>query len=90
MTAHHSQPRLIDGFDIDSNLISRACKNLEVEAVQHTLPHMPARMALCLGTLGPPVTAHGEGGFPHNVSFTVLDFVLLDSGPINHYGVILW
>ena len=90
MTARHYQPRLIEGIDIDAELISRARKNLEVEAVQHTLPHMPASMPLCLGTLGPPMTAQGEEGFPHNVSFTVLDFVLHDSGPINHYDVILW
>ncbi len=44
MTAHHWQPGLIEGIDIDADLISRARKNLEVEAVQHTLPHMPACM----------------------------------------------
>ncbi len=36
VTARHYQPRLIEGIDIDANLISRARKNLEVEAVQHT------------------------------------------------------
>ncbi len=87
--ARHSQPRLIEGLDIDANLLSRARKNLEVEAVQHTLPHTPACVVVCLGTLGPPVTAHGEEGFPHHVSFTVVDFALHDSGPINHYAVIL-
>ncbi len=74
MTARHDQPRLIEGTDFDADLISRTRKNLEVEAEQHTLPHIPARMPLCLGTLGTPVTAQGEEGFPHNVSFTVLDF----------------
>jgi hypothetical protein len=90
MTARHDQPRLIDGIVFEADFISRARKNLEDEAVQHTRPHMPACMALCLGTLGPPMTAQGEEGFPHHVSFTVLDFVLHDSGPINHYDVILW
>jgi hypothetical protein len=39
MTARHYQPRLLEGIDIDADLISSARKNLEVEAVQHTLPH---------------------------------------------------
>ena len=74
------------GTDIDCGIIQRARKILEVEAMQHILPHMLLR----LGTLGPPVTAQGEEDFLRNVSFTVLDFVLHDSGPINHYDVILW
>ncbi len=52
VTARHYQPRLIDGIDIYANLISRGRKNLEVEAVQHTLPHLLACMAVCLDTLG--------------------------------------
>ncbi len=90
MKARHYQPRLIEGIDIEADLISRTRKNLEVEAVQHTLPHMFACMAVCLYTLGAPVTVHGEEGFPQNASFTLLDFALLDSGPINHYDVTLW